>query len=123
MTGLEMREHLVAQAPIVIDAFLQAHVLPGDGNLPRDGLQQLEVLAGIRLVGFLVAEHEEAQQVALRPDHRHDQSHTRLLEPHAIGVRQRGGFGEGKLDDAARALGELQQRRGRRELDGVDVAA
>ena len=123
VTGLEMREHVVAQAAIVIDAFLQADVFPRDRNLPRDGLQQLQVLARIRLVGFLVAEHEEAHQVALRPDHRHDQSHARFLEPLAIGVRQRGGLGERQLDDAARALGELQQRRRRRELDGVDVAA
>ena len=56
-----MGENLVAQTPIVIDAFFQAHVVPRDGNLPRDGLQQLEVLARIRLVGLLVAEHEEAQ--------------------------------------------------------------
>jgi hypothetical protein len=111
----------VPDAAILVYALLETQVFAADRNLPGNRLQQLEILAGVRFLGFLVAKHQQAEQLAIVALDRNEQADPGFLQPCAIGHGQPIRVCERQLYDPGCAERELAKRRRRTKLSAVKV--
>jgi len=75
----------MSNPPVVVRAILQARVLAGERDLTCDRLQQRAIAGRIGLLGFLLTEHEQSDEVTIAAAHRDDEAHAGLAQPRAIG--------------------------------------